>query len=529
MKKINNTLSQDYWKNFTLDEQDIELIYNFLLEKENPQKVRNLTYLIVDQKITQERARLERMQTRAALYMPKETYAVGTQITFSAFEMKSGKVIDVREGENPEFSPFQVIKVEFEDGKIREFAAGIENHPLNAPILFDADDPNLNINYVLQQYGSIIDGRIQTQLREFDGFVSIAEEWFPESLLIDINPGQLNLAEAVLDISGDMPVSTNDIILQAGFQEKDHKLFAFSLNIALQQDARFDEVGPAGEVLWFLKSMEPDGVKQQPAYLVSQLPTNGDEENTEDLMQLFEGVLADEYDPSTRSEDDNKELTFALIYPHWRSGTLPLSNQLRDFFPTAIETELVRFNFIDGLTKKTFPGWVVRSKKYVYGLKEWYEAMELIPGSIIYIRKGQNPGEVIIRGEKKRPSREWIRLAKVNENGKLAFSMDMQSVKSGYSDRMVIALENLSALESLWLKSVNERTFEQTVRHIMRELMRLNPQGHVHAQELYAATNLLLRCPPRAILNLLNRSSWVSHQGDLYYRLNESSAEGTTE
>jgi hypothetical protein len=46
-------------------------------------------------------------------------------------------------------------------------------------------------------------------------------------------------------------------------------LLEFSLNYALQEDGRFDEVGPAGEVLWCLKRLEPDEVQQPPAALLT--------------------------------------------------------------------------------------------------------------------------------------------------------------------------------------------------------------------------------------------------------------------
>ena len=45
------------------------------------------------------------------------------------------------------------------------------------------------------------------------------------------------------------------------------KLAEFSLNRALQDDARFDEVGPAGQVLWSLRRLEPDGVREVPQFL----------------------------------------------------------------------------------------------------------------------------------------------------------------------------------------------------------------------------------------------------------------------
>jgi hypothetical protein len=67
--------------------------------------------------------------------------------------------------------------------------------------------------------------------------------------------------------------------------------------------------------------------------------------------------------------------------------------------------------------------------------------------------------------------------------------------------------------------------FEQLVADMMRELIKLNVQGHVHAQELYSAVNIIRRCPPGALLALLTSSSSYKHVGDLHYRLAETEAE----
>ena len=47
--------------------------------------------------------------------------------------------------------------------------------------------------------------------------------------------------------------------------EVNRALQIFSLNYALFNDERFDEVGPAGEVLWFLNRLEPAEVISTPA------------------------------------------------------------------------------------------------------------------------------------------------------------------------------------------------------------------------------------------------------------------------
>ena len=96
--------------------------------------------------------------------------------------------------------------------------------------------------------------------------VRIASRWFPRTLLLDVNTGHLNLAEAVLDMAAGEPLPTEalmkDIELPAGINSK---LAEFSLNYALQEDPRFDEVGPRGQVLWCLERLEPEGVRTIPA------------------------------------------------------------------------------------------------------------------------------------------------------------------------------------------------------------------------------------------------------------------------
>jgi hypothetical protein len=56
---------------------------------------------------------------------------------------------------------------------------------------------------------------------------------------------------------------------------------------------------------------------------------------------------------------------------------------------------------------------------------------------------------------------------------------------------------------------------------ILRELSKSNPQGHVHAQELYAGVNLLRRTPPAPIFELLAEDPVFKHVGDLHFRLDE--------
>lgn len=43
-------------------------------------------------------------------------------------------------------------------------------------------------------------------------------------------------------------------------ESQDLKLLEFSLNYALQEDPRFDEVGTTGEIAWVPRRLEPEAV-----------------------------------------------------------------------------------------------------------------------------------------------------------------------------------------------------------------------------------------------------------------------------
>jgi hypothetical protein len=178
---------------------------------------------------------------------------------------------------------------------------------------------------------------------------------------------------------------------------------------------------------------------------------------------------------------------------------------------------------VDGETGEKFPGWVVREKRYVYGLQDWYETRGLMPGSLVRIRRGKQPGEVIIGTENRRASREWIRTVLVGSDGGIVFAMLKQVVNATYDERMAIAIPDTEAIDQVWQRMQKDHTsFEKVVVNTVRELAKLNPQSHVHASELYAAVNVVRRCPPGPILALLASRSWFVHVGDLHFRFNDS-------
>jgi hypothetical protein len=521
------SLQEDYWQSFNLLDEDIEFIYNYLLELETPLTPDELVKVLIQERIRREAEKLEK-QRRAGgdVYYPKEKYPVGTKLVFPALGWQPGVVVGLREGRNPDLEPFEVIEVEFQSGDKREFAAGFTGHQLNDPSEIAHEVDSLNPDYVLEQYGDELLDALEDGLTSHNDFVRIAGRWFPLALLVDINTGHLNLAEAVLDMSGGGPLTTGQILEQIEMQSTENpKLVEFSFDYALEKDDRFDEVGPAGKVLWYLRRLEPAEVRNTPVYLRYE-PVDYDRSVLSDELLALERELDDEYSPSgyiPGARTREKEVDVRLIFPHWHSGTLPLSSRVRQIFPTAYEAPRVRFMLVDGDTGEKFPGWVVLKERYVFGLKEWYEARGLTPGSLVKVSRSKNPGEVIVQVGAKRSSRDWMRTVLVGVDSGIVFAMLRQVVQAEYDERMAIAIPDVDNLEKLWLRSEkSSQPLERVVVNMVRELTKLNPQSHTHASELYAAVNLVRRCPPGPILALLASRPWFVHVGDFHFRFDDS-------
>jgi hypothetical protein len=521
------SLKKDYWQNFEIQDEDLEFIYNYLLEVETPQTSQELIRALVAERIQQEKDNLEKQQAAGGtIYYPKEHFQVGQAIQIPVLDFQTGEVINTRPGRNPDLPPFEVIEVRLENGEIRLFAADLEEHKLNQPVAVKADDPLLNVDNVVKTFGDALSEQLTEVLEESPDLVRIAFRWFPRALLVDISVGHLNLAEAVLDMVGGGPLPTRELMQQIDLPtDVDENLNEFSLDLALQEDKRFDEVGPSGEILWYLHRLEPEPVREAPLFL-RYSPTIEQDDDVDKMLQEFEGQVIDELEPNMKTGNGKPgdQVTVSLIYPHWRAGTLPLTGSLARLFPTAYESPRIQFTFVDHNSGDKFEGWVVRANNYVFGLREWYLSQGLISGSLVHVQRSKNPGEVIIRADKKRGSRDWIRTAIIGSDGGVVFSMLKHNITTTIDERMAVVISDVDMLDENWERNSKQRKpLQQTVRMIMRELAKLSPQNHVHAQELYAGVNVIRRCPPGPILSLLLESPWAKHLGNLYFRLEETS------
>ncbi len=128
----------------------------------------------------------------------KTNYTLQQKLVFPALGWQRGEVTAIRPGRNPDMSPFEVIRIRLDSGEEREFASHLENHRLNNPMPVAIEDEMLDSHSVMVAYGDELASRLEEGLQESRDFVRIAGRWFPRALLVDVNLGHLNLAEAVL-------------------------------------------------------------------------------------------------------------------------------------------------------------------------------------------------------------------------------------------------------------------------------------------------------------------------------------------
>jgi len=525
MRSISPPGSESYWAEFEINETDLNFIDNLLLERGVPLTPREMAQALIGSRLDREREAVELSKLSAAQpYLPVQHYLVGQQLQFRTLANRVGTVTRVRPSANPDLPSFEVIQVDL-DGELREFAAGLEDHPLNTSQNPAADaDGELSPDLIFQRNGGRLTQAVDAGLWKRPEVVRIAGKWFHRGLLAEINEGHLNLAEAVLDVAVGGPLPTKDLVehmeIPSGL---DPLLTEFSVDYALQEDERFDEVGPAGKVLWFLKRLEPPEVLQTPLRLVDQAESYNRSLLGPELLAL-ERELDDELSPNgPPGVPAAQEVNLVLPFPHWSVGSLPLSARLQPLFPTAYEAPRIRFILVDGHSGAKFPGWVVPAQRYVFGLAEWFTQYDVPAGGLIRVRPGQAEGEVLVEAVDLRRRNDWIRIAAVGEDGRIGLRMLKHPVGAAYDDRRIVGVLDRPGLEAAWRSSAQRLLpLNRLVPQMFRELSKLNPQATVHAEALYSAVNVIKRVPPGPILAELVSRSYFEPVGDHYWRLNEN-------
>lgn len=510
------TQTAQYWqKQFTPAEKDIEAIYNQILERNQPV---NLADIAVD--LVRRHCDAEELETRSdlkegRLYQPKETFAVNDVVIFPSLDFSAGTVVSTRAGKHPDYGPFSVIRVDFK-GTTKEFAANFQHdHPLNM-----TDQSLANLQGLLspeelyQTYKASIYPKIKDTLDNNNDFIAFHDQYFLSDLLPEFHEGLFNIADAAIDINQG-PLSVDALIEQMGLLEPGQTItdvIRFSVSYRLANDERFSDVGPTGQILWYLDRITPPEAYHPPRRLQSSNHYHDDLSTFDDDLLNLLAEIDDEITPPdyvTPLEPAVDNVTIVLNYPHRRVGTLPLTPKTEPIFPTS-RYNPVLFEFIDGRTGNTFPGWVVRDHKYVFGLDQWYKNNKLPVGAYITLKRTKNPLQIIVDFQATRAQRDWVRMANVAGN-KLTFQMNPASISCQYDDLMVINEADTGKIDAFYVKA-EERAFSiyDLLCDLFPELSKLNPQSTVHAKTLYSAVNVVRRAGPAVIFQeLISRPCFV--------------------
>ncbi|MCE2490793.1 MAG: hypothetical protein J4G17_12585, partial [Anaerolineae bacterium] len=312
--------------------------------------------------------------------------------------------------------------------------------------------PALTVEEVVDGSGPEFLENLEEVLLAAGNLVRLKDEWFVRDLLLDVGEANLNLAEAVLDMHAGGPFQTTEILEQFGGLAGPLALQEFSMNFALLHDDRFDEVGPTGAVLWFLRHMEPQEVQATPLPLLYSRQDHDRRLLDDDMLDL-EAEIDDELSPLRYAGDEISGPTVTLIYPHRRLGTLPLNPRLRTFFPTARRSERVYVTLVDARDGEEFTGWIVRKARYVCGLGPYFRKYGLPAGAYVEVSRDEKAGRIVLNLDKYRPRKELVRLI-TPVNNQLTFREARGTIGASYDELMVLGTEEPAAVDALFEASL---------------------------------------------------------------------------
>ncbi|MDX2160746.1 MAG: hypothetical protein SF162_05425 [bacterium] len=515
-----------HWaQNFTVTHDDVDFLVGLLLEREIPLSTDALAEALIERKLADEATAIQERFKNVRLYNPSHAYTLDEQIVFPAFGYASGTITLLRDGDNPDYGPFKVMRVRFDGTEPeREFAAELS---IPHRLADSADDAAAAAPWhntftaadILAHARVDVVKKLSEALRTHDELVSVAGTWFPRSLMIDVNVGYLNLAEAVLDMIGGGPLTSAEILDQiGGLGSADVSLQLFCLNHALNEDARFDEVGPVDQILWYLRREEPPEAHTPPPMLV-YTPVDYDPDALPPEMQALEIEIDDEWSDFLEddAETDVGEVQITLNYPHRRMGTLPLNAKMRRIFPTARRTPRIFVRLIDGQDQAEYVGWVVREQRYVFGLGEWFRKHKLPVGAQVTIRRAEEPGKIIIDFQAYKPRTEWLRIITPKE-GHIAFEDQKRAIGAHYDELMLLGADDLAAVDALFTQN-SKKAVAALAKTTLAELSRAAPQSAIHGKTLYSALNVLRRLPPGPIFDAMIGSPDFEYMGNNYWKL----------
>jgi len=524
------TQTKEYWlEEFAVRKQDVEHLYEQFVEIGEPRTIDELTLETIARRCNEEEEALAKRNGEELIYQPRGEFAVDQRLVFSALDYAVGQVVAVREGNNPRYGTFGVIKVQLQnEDTLREFAMGLAlDHALDQSVLrLEQGQDLLSPDQLYELYGQNARDLVQEALLQNEDFVHLDGHWFLRELIPEVSPYHLNIAEAIV-YDHRQPLTVSQLL--ESFEEADWRSTskasaqAYALSYALSQDPRFVQLGAPDESTWFLGDLIPPGARRKPLRLVPMYRAQGGEWLNRELHE-FVVELGDEADELGASQDVKPgsvdSVRFFLIYPHLREGTLPLTERALGVLS---ERPADRFmvTFLDQRNGEEIPGWMVPDEGYGSGLEEWYRKHEIPIGAEITLAPGDTPFTFLIGFKVRKRKREWVVGAQV-VNGVLALSK-LQRALTCYHDKDLMIDEKSKELDGLWINAseANQSVFAH-LTELCPELAKLDGQGRVHAKTLYSAVNLTRRCGAVRIFAELTRRVCFDPVGNGHWVYDES-------
>lgn len=238
----------DNWASFSITNRDLGWVEEFFYEDGLPHTLSEITERIIQKRLELEAAERQRQTSGGAEpYQPKGAYQVGQKVYLRPLDTV-GTITAVRPGNNPRLGSFNVIRVQVARGVEREFAADYAaSHPLNidptaqpAPLELSSSEP--------------IREAVAEALEEQGDYVTFGDAWFRQDLMIAVNIGHLNIAEAIIDLAGE-PQPTGALLPELDLPAGPAPARAFALNYALADDPeeRFVNAGSPDAPRWALR------------------------------------------------------------------------------------------------------------------------------------------------------------------------------------------------------------------------------------------------------------------------------------
>lgn len=517
------TQTEVYWRDqYQLTDADVARLYDLILDAGKPVRPSVLAGALIEVGCRREEAAIQAELSRGVPYRPAGTYEVGTEITFPALDYAWATVIGLRPAYSPQHGEFVAIQVRFDgEERVREFASGLRGgHKLDqqtGELSTLASAGSRSPEELAELFGGIVEQRIAEGLASHAEFTLVDEGWFLQELLIDITIGHLNIAEALIEVKA-MPLPTADLLADLDLPlEAPEDVRALSLKRALKLDGRFDNVGDSGRDVWYLKRLTPAEVLNPPSRLALRHEVYDRQVISKELLSLereIDDEVVAEQVPGPARPIYRTSVT--LNYPHWRSGTLPLTSRTQGMFPRPTEhhTPIV---LVDGQGGDRFQGWVVEESSFVYGLRDYYRKHALPVGAFLKLERTRDPRVITVDYEPQRLRSAWVK-AVTARPGQIVFQMRKAALACEFDEQISIVEDSPAAIDTLREEEeARGSTLLQLMIRVVQELVKLSPQGTVHAKTIYSAVNVLRRTAPGPIFAILSVEPCFESMGGGYW------------